>query len=253
MQEITSSQNQVFKNAKQLTQKKYREKQNRYLLEGLRYIQTAIELGHECHMLFCLKGHEHEIQGIHTYVLSKELFDALSGTENSQGLIGVFEMTPVPHLDDIGIQSGHVLFLDRIQDPGNLGTMIRTADASGIKTIIMAKGTVDIYNDKVVRSAAGSLLSVNCLYVDDAVMALNALKTKGFHVIVTALEGAVDYGLYSNYKSSNCLVIGNEANGVSKEIIAIADTVVKIPILGKAESLNASVAAGIMMYKMKEF
>lgn len=253
MHEITSAQNAQYKNAKQLRVKKYREKQQKFLLEGSRYIETAVATGRKCHALFKVKESNFELSDIPTYILTNELFDALSGTENSQGVIGVFDIKEPMHLDCIEPSVGNILFLDRIQDPGNLGTMIRTADASGIRLVLLAKGTVDVYNDKVVRSAAGSLLNVECLYVDSSESALNMLKQKGFNLVVTALRGAVDYNLKTNYRETNCLVIGNEANGVSDEIISMADVVVKIPISGEAESLNASVAAGIMMYKIKEF
>lgn len=253
MHEISSAQNAIFKHAKQLKQKKYREKSGRFLLEGLRYIQTALENGKKCHGIFLLKGMSFEAENVQVYALANELHRELVGTENTQGVVGIFDCYPEAEWSDFEDRAGNVLFLDCIQDPGNLGTMIRTADAAGFKYIVMSKGTVDIYNDKVIRSAAGSLLNVQCLYVESSLVFLKHLKAHGYNIIVTALENSRDYNQKENYKSKNCLIIGNEANGVSREIIAIADVVVKIPIAGEAESLNASVAAGIMMYKIKEF
>lgn len=253
MHEISSAQNSIFKEAKHLKQKKYREKTGRFLLEGHRYIQTALENGKTCHGVFVLKGMTYEAAGVRVYALSRELHCELVGTENTQGIVGIFDCYPEAQWSDFESQKGNVLFLDGIQDPGNLGTMIRTADAAGFNFIVMNKGTVDVYNDKVIRSAAGSLLNVHCLYVENGVEFLTHLKNNAYHLVVTALENSKDYNLKENYKSKNCLVIGNEANGVSKDIIEMADVVVKIPIAGEAESLNASVAAGIMMYKIKEF
>lgn len=253
MHEISSAQNPIFKQAKQLKQKKYREKTGRFLLEGQRYIQTALENGKKCHGIFILKGMTFEANDVQVYALTRELHQELVGTENTQGVVGIFDCYQEAQWSDFEAQKSHVLFLDCIQDPGNLGTMIRTADAAGFRFVVMSKGTVDIYNDKVVRSAAGSLLNVQCLYVDSAVAFLMHLKNNAYNIVVTALENSKDYNLKENYKSKNCLVIGNEANGVSEELINMADVVVKIPIAGEAESLNASIAAGIMMYKIKEY
>ena len=179
----------------------------------------------------------------------------MTQTEQSQGIIGVINMPKVLDLsvlkqEVVKNEKYNIVLLDRIQDPGNLGTIIRTADAAGIEWILLAKGTVDAYNPKVVRSTAGSILNIKLIEVDPIKDALNLLKTFGVNVIATTLEGAVDYGEPSSYKRFNCLVIGNEANGESNEIIELSDARVKIPIYGSAESLNASVAAGIMMYKL---
>lgn len=251
IQHITSPQNKTFKSAKMLLQKKYREKERKFLLEGLRYIVTALEKGHVCHGVFAddeAAVAELDTEALNVYVLGRDMFRALSGTEHSQGVIGLFAMT-----EDAGIEGveGDVLFLDRVSDPGNLGTMIRTADAAGIVDLVLAKGSVDCYNDKVLRSAAGSILNVRCHYVEDACDAVDALKAKGYRLVVTALREAVPYDAPEVFGALNCLVIGNEASGVSEALINRADVVAKIPIFGEAESLNAAVAAGIMMYKMK--
>ncbi len=264
--EITSSQNKTFKKFKSLTMKKYREKELRFLLEGQRYIDTALKnnVAFEA-ILFDEKtwnqALDNTVKQFYTksaqvYVLVEALFKELSETEQSQGIIGVL---PIPEkksliqMLDTGRTANvkNLIMLDRIQDPGNLGTIIRTADAAGLDTILLVKGTVDPYNSKVVRSTAGSILYVNMIEVDDSIDTIMTLKAYGYHVVVTALEQAKDYNDPSSYGDKNCLVIGNEANGVSPLFIQSSDSRVKIPIMGQAESLNASVAAGIMMYKIQ--
>jgi len=264
--EIASAQNKMFKKFKSLTLKKYREREHLFLMEGQRYVQTAIENGFEFEAFIfdTMTWSKEEMLFLQTnvfenaqiYILSESLFKELTQTEQSQGIIGVLPLKDPKDISKlIELKStckiNNILMLDRIQDPGNLGTIIRTADAAGVDGIILIKGTVDPYNAKVIRSSAGSILNVDLVEVDNAVDAINLLKLAGYHIVVTALEGAVDYDDKANYRDKNCLVIGNEANGVSDELIEGSDIRVKIPIVGRAESLNASVAAGIMMYKLQ--
>ena len=257
---ITSTQNKLYKKFKSLNLKKNREIEGLFILEGQRYVDTALAMGYVFDAII-FDGSTWEAQvesnkdqmylkSCPVYTMTSTMIKELTQTEQSQGIIGISHI----QTNGFDIESfGHnVLFLDRIQDPGNLGTIIRTADAAGFNTILMAKGTVDPYNPKVVRSTAGSILNVRLLEVNEKIGALNSMKESGFRVVVTALEHASDYNEPKNYGEKNCIVIGNEANGVSSEIIDIADVRVKIPIVGKAESLNASVAAALMMYKARE-
>jgi TrmH family RNA methyltransferase len=268
--EIASSQNKTFKKFKSLTLKKYREKESLFLMEGQRYIDTAIK--NRVRFVAILFDNEtwnlsidsdlkrHYLEVAQVYILSEGLFKELSQTEQSQGIIGVLHIPENQNLthhfenarESQNLDSNkNIIMLDRIQDPGNLGTIIRTADAAGIDTILLVKGTVDPYNPKVVRSTAGSILYVKLIEVDDSIETIEILKSNGYRVVVTALENAKDYNDVSSYGEKNCLVIGNEANGVSEHFIQSSDSRVKIPIIGQAESLNASVAAGIMMYKLQ--
>ncbi|MDH8677569.1 RNA methyltransferase [Fusibacter bizertensis] len=262
--EITSNKNKYFKRFKSLNMKKYRESERLYLLEGQRYIDTAIELKLKFEALLFdidswnqmeLKAQNFYLEAAEVFVFPSHLFKEITQTEQSQGFLGVINMPEVLEIDFIEKSMAdktklNILLLDRVQDPGNLGTIIRTADAAGIEFVLLAKGTVDAYSPKVVRSTAGSILNIKLIALEEVEVAISELKTYGFNIIATALEGAKDYGESSCYKSRNCLIIGNEANGVSAEILNMADNKVKIPIFGKAESLNAAVAAGIMMYKL---
>ena len=144
-----------------------------------------------------------------------------------------------------------ILILDKIQDPGNLGTILRTADAAGISTVICTKGTTDIYSPKVVRSAMGSLMHLKILFIDDY-ESLNILKKNGYKIISSSLENALDYNVLSTIQSKIAIVLGNEANGIDNKLLNLSDLKVKIPLYGAAESLNVGIAGGILMYKLKE-
>ena len=144
---------------------------------------------------------------------------------------------------------GNVVFaLDNLQDPGNLGTIVRTLDCAGINSLFLSKGTVDLYNPKVIRSTMGAIFRVDCFEEVDLENKLLDLKEKGYKVVVTALDANIwHYDL--DFKEKYVFIIGNEAKGVSKEIQNLADIKVKIPMLGRTESLNASVAASLIAYE----
>lgn len=141
----------------------------------------------------------------------------------------------------------YIIALDGIQDPGNLGTIIRTVDSANLKQIIVSKNTVDSYSPKVIRSTMGAIYRVNVIEVENLAETISDLQSKGFEAVVTSLQG--DGSIYDIDYSKKIVVIGNEANGVSDEVMKISKHKVKIPMLGKTESLNASVAAGIMIYE----
>lgn len=264
MQFISSPQNQQFKNLKGLQQKKQRQKQGRFILEGRRFVVDAIDHKWHCDGVFFEEMTWEMLDEIEkdrfeamtcVYVLEMSLFEKISETEHAQGIVGVFEMpdhTFDHHIfDQEAFEGRFVVYLDRIQDPGNLGTILRTADAAGVDLVMLNKGCVDIYNDKVLRSTAGSILNVKIVTGLEDEETFKILKDMGFKIIVTDLESDFDYNDDRAYGSNNCLVIGNEGNGVSDVVKSAADVKVKIPIFGKAESLNASVAAGIMIYKIR--
>ncbi|MCD4713675.1 MAG: RNA methyltransferase [Clostridiales bacterium] len=264
MIEITSHQNKWIKLAKSLATKKYREKEQKFLLEGLRTVTLAIETGQKCHAILVSSDVSTHIEMTfefdeiaQVYSVETALFKEISHTENSQGVIGI--MSIPDKMSDEGFlemlkeeEITSLIMLDRLQDPGNMGTVIRTADAAGFSYVILNKGCVDVYNDKVVRSTVGSILNVRFVETEQPLALINKLKSLGYNIVVTSLKDSKDYKEDDNYSEKNCLVIGNEANGVSEELIGVADVCVKIPIFGKAESLNAAVAAGIMMYRIAE-
>ena len=153
----------------------------------------------------------------------------------------------LPQKNQIDYTQDVIVALDDIQDPGNLGTILRTIDSCGLKQILVSKGTVDAYNPKVVRSTMGAIFRINIVECDDLIKAIKEARKHHFKLQVTSLDA--EQTIYDVDYKKKVIVIGNEANGVSKEIQDIADEKVIIPMLGKTESLNASVAAGIVLYE----
>ena len=149
--------------------------------------------------------------------------------------------------EDIDYNQDIILALDDLQDPGNLGTIIRTADSVGLNQILISKGTTDSYNSKVIRSTMGAIFRVKIVECEDLKQTLKRLQENNFKVMVTDL--GTDKSIYDIKLQKNVIVIGNEANGVSKEIKKIADTKAIIPMFGKTESLNASIATGVILYE----
>ncbi|MCT4794097.1 MULTISPECIES: TrmH family RNA methyltransferase [Exiguobacterium] len=245
MTKITSTKSETIKRLKRLMTKKGRQESGQFLVEGEHLVDEAIRAGR---LVQLIVGESYtpkrswRLDQMPVLELSDHVADILSETEKTQGVFAVVNMSPVER------KMKHVLVLDRIQDPGNLGTMIRTADAAGFDTVLLGKGTVDPYNAKAVRATQGSLFHVNVRTVD-LLETLPELKSDGFHVYGTALEKAKSYDQI-DFGDRVALVIGNEAQGVHADVLALCDTRVHIPMLGDAESLNAAVAAGILMYRI---
>ena len=188
---------------------------------------------------------------IRVYKTTNKIFEDLTDTENTQGIIGVVKFKQRTLEENLTDDNRFVLILDRIQDPGNMGTIIRTADAAGVDAIIALKGCVDIYNPKVIRSTMGSIFDMNVIHATQE-EALRVLKLKKFDIVSSYLDTNNYYNTVEyNYKTA--LVIGNEANGINEELVSKSDVLVKIPIYGKAESLNAAISSAILMYEIKKY
>ena len=142
----------------------------------------------------------------------------------------------------------HLLVLEHLQDPGNLGTILRAGEGAGLTGVLMDSNTADIYSPKVVRATMGSLLRVPFAYVEDLGEALALLKKKKIRVYAAHLQGSNAYDR-ENYRKATAFLIGNEANGLSPETAAAADVRIRIPMLGEVESLNAAVAASVLMFE----
>ncbi|BEP28612.1 23S rRNA (guanosine(2251)-2'-O)-methyltransferase RlmB [Helicovermis profundi] len=255
---IKSSNNSLIKLIRSLKSKKNRSNHGMFIIEGIRFIEFAVEnkidLVEICYskdMLFTDGGknlfNKIKDKKIKSYEIEKKLFDSITDTKNTQGIIAIAKI-PEYKIDFNNFTRKFILILDRIQDPGNLGTIIRTADAAGVDCIVISKGTVDPYNEKVLRSTMGSIFSMPIHYEKEILEFINKLKDNEFNILSTCLNTNSYYDEV-DYQGKIAIVIGNEANGVSEEIIDISDILVKIPIWGKAESLNASIAAGIIMYE----
>jgi len=253
MKEINSNTNKNYKLCIQLASKKYRDKYGLYLIEGDNQVAEAIDTGVEIKSVFFREDYKAHPGFRHpdSYVLNKKLFDAAAQTENAQGVFAVVKKPEYSAQDFFKIcGQGNIIVLDRLQDPGNVGTIIRTAEAAGYKGAILLKGTADIFSPKVVRAAAGSLFRLPVLMQDTPGEAIAVMKAAMKKITCASPESKICY--YDIELIENiALIIGNEGNGICDELIVCADIKIRIPMEPLADSLNASVAAGILMFENK--
>ncbi len=247
MEKIVSKDNKFFKKIKKLKLKKYREIDKLFIAEGHKFLDFKVEP-------YCIlidEDNQKYIEKVNNfnckkYILTKQLFSEVTSQENSQGIIVVYDFVE----ENISFED-NIVILDRVQDPGNLGTIIRVADAAGYKDIILTKGSADIYNEKTVRSSMGSIFNMNFLYMEEKEMH-TFLRKNNYRIIVTALtDKAKDYCSVTLDKK-NAVVFGNEGQGASNFLIENSDEQIIIPIFGSAESLNVAMASGIILYKLRE-
>ncbi len=245
-----------------LKQKKYRDQENKFILEGIKNVEEVLKAGLKIfsvlytEQLFKTKDGGQlykniEKNGIEKIAVGEKEFKNISHSLTPQGILAVCQKLNYDFSEISKEKVKSLVILDRIQDPGNLGTIIRTADAVGVSCVIVSKGTVDVYNPKVLSSAMGSIGHIPIVRVDDILIALKKLKKNGIRILSCDVHAEKDYFGIS-YKYPLGIVFGNEGEGLTKEIINLSDEVVKIPILGKAESLNVGVACGVVLYKMIE-
>ena len=253
MKVITSRENSIYKQTAKLLRKKSRDETGQFLLEGTKPLRDALEMGIMIEKIFACQGKEPEdwIPREKCVFLEDTLFASLCDTVHSQGVIAVARKPEAAEEDFRAEPAGPVVVLDQLRDPGNAGTIIRTAEAAGFHGIIAVRGSVDLYAPKVVRSAAGSLLRMPVLTDVSAQEAIALIRDSGRTLVVTALEKAEDC-FEAELPRRAALVIGNEGRGVSPSFLEAADRRVRIPMQGEIESLNAAVAAGILMYQINQ-
>ena len=251
MRTISSGENRIFRVCEQLTHKKYRDKLGMYLIEGENLLEEAVKNGAEIKTVLARQDYGGSFYGSDdkVFYLSDRLFDRLSQTETSQGVIAAVKKPEFSQEEftDKNDCSNYVV-LDRLQDPGNIGTIIRTADAAGYGLIIAMKGTADVFSPKVVRAATGSLFRMPVVFMDSVDELMEFTRAAGKKLVATCFD-TDRYYYDENLKENIALIIGNEGNGISRELIEGSDLKIKIPMHGNIESLNASVAAGILMYE----
>ncbi|MCG7338751.1 RNA methyltransferase [Staphylococcus sp. ACRSN] len=245
MEMITSAQNSKVKNANKLKKKKDRDKTGQALIEGYHLIEEAFQSQLKIKQLFIVDtsriGNELIDYAEEAFEINLKVAEALSGTVTPQGFFAVIEK---PNYETTAAKQ--VLLIDRIQDPGNLGTLIRTADAAGIDLIVLEKGTADPYQDKVLRASQGSVFHLPI--VTESLS--DFIDTFDGTVYGTALEDAVSYHEVKP-KENFALLLGNEGEGVSQQLLDQTTQNLTIPIYGKAESLNVAIAGSILIYHLK--
>ena len=255
MQTITSKDNELIKHIRKLKDKKYRDESNEYVVEGVKLVEEAVKENAKIKQIIVCEDTTRtyeipthimlEIAKYECISVSDKIFNIITQVTNPQGIMAIIEKNAqnakIDYTQDI------IVVLDDVQDPGNLGTILRTVDSIGLNQIIVSKGTADAFNSKVVRSTMGAIFRIKIIEVENLAQAIKEMRKHHFKLMVTSLQ--TDNSIYDIEFNKKIIVIGNESNGVSKEIQDMADEKAKIPMLGKTESLNASVAAGIVMYE----
>ena len=248
---IASPDNKFYKLLKKLDQKKYRDENHIFKAEGEKFLTEDINFNK-----IIVKESKYEYYQEKYYIddfnnvtiLKDNLFDEISDQENTQGVIVLYSSN-LKNLNEI---TDDVVILDNIQDPGNVGTIIRTLEATGFKNLILTKGSVDVYNPKTVRATMGGIFKVNIIY-DTPENILNFLNERDYQIIVTALhEDSVNYDEIEIKNNRNAYIFGNEGNGVTNFFIENSHIKSIIPIYGEIESLNVGIAPAVFLYKMRE-
>ncbi|MDO4321342.1 MAG: RNA methyltransferase [Lachnospiraceae bacterium] len=248
---ITSTSNIQVKQLLQL-QKKARERaaQDVFVVEGIKMYQEVPKerlVRTYVSESFYKKRKELFAKGQQVTVMSDRVFESVSDTKTPQGVLCLVRQYHYELQDLLG-ECPLVMALENIQDPGNLGTILRTAEGAGVTGVLMSAGCVDIYNPKVIRSTMGSVYRMPFYYAENWEGALNSLKQAGVSVYAAHLRGR-DTHDRQDYRSPSAFLIGNESRGLSEETAAFADTYIRIPMCGQVESLNAAVASAILMYE----
>ena len=269
---ICSDQNPLLKRMRKLHQKKHRDSSGQFIIEGSNLIQEAIQKGipmdallisDTCAEMMSADGVPEagsylsenvletlRIQGTRVEVVDHHLFEKLTDAQNGIEMMAIVNRPEYPEAEEGNFLSSgaNCVVLDRLQDPGNIGTIIRTAVAAGYEAVIALKGTADIYSPKVLRATAGMVFDIPILFLADADELVRVARAWNKRIAVTTPVGGVPY--YTCDLSRDVfLVIGNEGNGAAEEVIQAADIRVTLPMCGSIESLNAAVSAAILMYE----
>ncbi len=239
--EITSAKNPTYKFIKSLLTKKGRDESGYFTVEGIKSVSDAINAGAE--IVYIVKASDFSSNiscSAEEIVVKAEIFAGLCDTKTPQGIMAVLKKGAKKDFSN----KGRYVYCDRIRDPGNLGTIIRTADATGF-SVLLSDECAELYSPKTVRASMGSFFHTD---VFEGV-SYDKLKASGLYLIAGALSDKSKDFRKAQYKDSLAVIVGNEANGISDELLSLCDELVIIPISGRAESLNAAVAAALLMYE----
>ncbi len=257
---ITSSQNPYIKEIKSLKHKKYRDQTGKYLIEGFKIIEDALTVNADIESIIIDDNMKQtkEIQricnaannkNINIFSVSPKIISEISETVTPQGILGIllFKKLQIDKKKLHNMQT--VCILENIQDPGNLGTIIRTADAAGIDSVVLLNGCVDLYNPKVIRSTMSSLFNVSIFPVDNLENLIKDLHDENYRIYATGLMSESFY--YSkDFTGKTAFIFGNESKGLSDSIRNLSDEIIKIPVIGKINSLNVAQSAAVIFYEV---
>ena len=244
-----------------LAQKKIREREKKFLVEGWKSVHDAVASDFHIELIAMTEEqlvdpdrqvlvHEIESRKIKLKILSKMELKQVSDTVHAQGVVAMIGQK-TRTIDELFSRNPKLLvFADRVADPGNLGTMVRTCDWFGVDGLILSNGCVDLYNEKVVRSTSGSIFHIPVVERTEAKEIVPQLRAKGFWIVATSGESKISYSVAPT-KDKNLLIFGNESVGIHPDMRRMSDLEVNIPRLGKAESLNVGVACGIILSNLK--
>jgi RNA methyltransferase, TrmH family len=257
MESITSLQNPMIKKYLRLSKsRRFRQRTNCMAIEGPNLIREALQRGVIPEAVITTMEYSSGQNGkwfalipnsTKRIIISDNLFGEITGTETPQAVAAIVPYSFGVSIDNLNSDLDLVLILDQLQDPGNLGTLIRTAAASGVQLICCTKGCVDPYSPKVLRSTAGSIFQVKMLQDVDGHLLISNLKQKGFQLLAAATTGDFPYWTV-DLSPKNALIVGSEARGISAYLMEQADLSVTIPTAAAIDSLNAAVAAGIILF-----
>lgn len=253
---ISSSSNAKVKQVNQLKKKgKVRREKGVFLVEGIKMVEEAYEYG--IVEAYVAESAEQELMRTHRDLLTKltyelvadKVFGEMSDTITPQGIMAIVKMPSYDLSTILNADHAHVMVLEDLRDPGNLGTILRSGEGAGVTGVILTKESVDVFNPKVIRSTMGSVFRVPFCYVEDLQEVIGQMKEKGITLYAAHLKGTANYETF-DYTKPSAFLIGNEANGLTDKTSATADCLVKIPMAGKVESLNAAMAASILMFEV---
>ncbi len=260
---ITSVQNSQIKNV-QLLQRKSSERKSQglFVVEGEKMFLECLQYGKVEKVYFSESYYEHKKaeegsylqediipSDTQTELVSDSCFKAMCETVTPQGVIAMVQI-PKYDAEQLIKEASSLVVLEGLQDPGNLGTIMRTAEAAGMDGVILSDTSVDLFNPKVVRSTMGAIFRMPAVYVSDILSAVKKLNEKGFNTLATHLSATHDY-TEADYTGKTAVLVGNEGNGLSDALTGLAKEKIIIPMEGRVESLNAAVAAALCMYEIK--
>ncbi|MCQ4631473.1 RNA methyltransferase [Shinella sp. CPCC 100929] len=261
VKEVTSLANPIIKDIKALANKKDRDETRSFMAEGLKLVIDALELGFEIKALVYAKNVKDKPQVVQCATktvargglvleVSEKVLSSITRRDNPQMVVGIFTQRWT-NLRDLRPQTGETyVALDRVRDPGNLGTIIRTADAAGASGVILVGESTDPFSMETVRATMGSVFAVPLVKASPSDF-LAWKKTAGVQVVATHLAGAVDYRTIEYKKKPVVLLMGNEQSGLPEELAREADALARIPQAGRADSLNLAIATGIMLFEAR--
>jgi len=255
MEKIVSKDNKKIKLLKKLRTKKYRNKFGKFLVENVAIIYDGLNCGYELETLFItqeildsdcnkIKFIVEKVGSGNIFIVSKDVNKYFSSLETPSGIAAVYDRDEEKELNF----SERILYLNEIKDPGNLGTILRSAVAFGVSEIVLDRGCVDLYNPKVIQSAKDAIFKTNVVFDKDGKV-LQEIKNK-MKIFVTDVDGGAEVGDAFKNEDDFCVVLGSESHGVSEDVKNIADEVINIKSSSEMESLNVAVSTGIILYEM---